>query len=160
MPNFSSSTTAEVIQNISFELTDLGNYSDYTNLFDQYRIKRATIMVMPRISETITADVLSNPVMYSVPDFDGSALTTLSSMLEYESCRIHDARKPFLMVIDQPRFLVTAGTTDAGKLDTGWLDLSSPGIPHYGVAIGLPAQPVVTVWYIHARLELEFRNTR
>lgn len=165
LADFVASITGETLRNITFKLSDLAAITEFTNLFDQYRILQAELMVMPRISQTIDANVVSNPVIYTVPDYDGSAVTTLTQMLEYSNCNVHDARVPFSITIRRPRISVAAREAGSGAYTgamstTGWLDCSDTDVEHNGIVIGVPSQPTVTRWYLHARLHMEFRNVR
>jgi len=158
-----TSTTAAVLINYSFKLSDVLNYTEFTALFDFWRLRTVELTFIPRVDTSIAADVWTDPRLYTIVDFDGSTLTpaTFNSFLEYDTCQVHDPRHGFRMKL-QPRTTFTA-TTGTGGLEAApntWVDCATPDVQHFGVSAGLLAQNVITVVTVTARYELEFKRVR
>ena len=74
----------------SFNLSQLPNYTDFTNLYDQYRINKIVFKIIPKFSEaSINAGTANNANLaqiHSVIDYDDAVTpTALSDLVQYQS---------------------------------------------------------------------------
>lgn len=118
---------------INFTLGQLPNAAEFIALFDQFRMKRVSVMFIPR---TNTVSDLSSPpvqtnqlvLLTSAVDLNGTpAGTSLSDLLEYGSCEQHLLQGP-VTISFEPR------TTD---LATGVL---MPAGSYLGTELGINQQ--------------------
>lgn len=133
----------------AFSLSQLPNVSDFTNLFDQYKITGAKLQITPATSEGIlsplsgTAQPLGFSRVHSVIDYDDtSAPTSEDQLLEYGS---HKSTAPFQThtrfikpKVLQEVYRSTLGTAYAPKSGQ-YLDVAYPDIPHYGMKVWVSA---------------------
>ena len=97
-----------------FTLASLQNYTEFTNLFEQYRINAIKLTFIPQVNgcdaEQQASNAAggvaynSNPIVYTIIDKDGSATTsTEDAMLQYGNARIiRGAYKPWTIYIKGP----------------------------------------------------------
>ena len=93
----------------SFSLNELPNYTDYTNLFDQYRIDRVSVMFFPRTGNVSDSNIQTVSgqgiqLLTTAIDLSGSttATPTIADLLEYGSVEQHLLTKP-VTISFQPR---------------------------------------------------------
>lgn len=154
-----------------FKLSDLPNYTDFTNLFDQYRITNVAMRFMCAFNEATlsTGPTATIPNLISVLDHDDATpLTLRSGYLQYGSFKERRLDKE-LKISVKPR-LATAvyngAFTGYAESDNSWVDCDSPAVEYYGVKWGI-SFPVVAVantavGYItvDTQVTLECRTTR
>lgn len=127
-------------------LSSLPNYTEFTALFDQYKITGAKIMIVPTINSinlpavqtaATTANVGSG---YLVTDYDdASPLASVADALQYENLRIFNlATDKVIKRYIVPHMAVAAYsgafTSYANKYPQ-WIDSNSPGVQHYGFKV-------------------------
>lgn len=126
------------------------DYSEFTTLFDQYKIDKVDVMLIPTYTNTgITANVTQQlPVMVYALDDDDSAAASKLVLQEYGNARYTTLSNA---VMGDPRPLVTfqpkpaqaiyqTGATFAyGEISKGpkWIDVSYPSVPHYSFKAAL-----------------------
>lgn len=124
----------------TFQLNQLTSYTDFTGLFDEYRICAMKMTFIPRITGmdgNPTSTIISLPTMVSVLDYDDANTTTFAQCLQYQTmkmtrgCQKHSRYfKPKL-----PGAVFSGGAAVAGHPTRGWIDLAQPAVPHYGLKI-------------------------
>lgn len=170
---------AETNGQIAFGLSQVAGYTEFINLFDQYRInyvevwfKRATPSLLLDAANTANLIRELYPRCYCVKDYDGGALLTSSSVREYQRCITWLANRNKKVVL-KPRTLTSAydGITTAyttGKGNNPWIDCSYPDVPHYSLQYVFETpvinpvvdEPFEMIINIEVRYHLSFRNVR
>lgn len=165
--NISSSTATFNNFTWKFALSDLPNYTEFTTLFDQYRITAIEMLFVPTATESVSTTPI-NGCFFAVIDYDdATSLSTNTDYLQYDTFQQQLLVMPASSVKKiklRPR-LATAvyggGAFTSYANTVSWLDVASPSVEHYGVKVGLAATPVTTIGYqVLARYELEFKHAR
>lgn len=126
-------------------LSQLPNYTEFTNLFEQYRINGIKLDFIPKSTSfeaNTSASVAIMPRLYTIIDKDGNAQTSSeTAMQQYGNARlIRDPSKPFSIYIKKP--CVQFGTANTITIVGGapkaspWLDCDNFNVQHWGCAIG------------------------
>ena len=119
-----------------FALNQIPNSSEFTNLFDKYRITSIEL-TFSLAREVGTSGELIWPAMFLFMDDDDAIIpTTKSSVLERMSVqRVSFApTRQTISVKIRPRWVQSrAGTSTNLAPANSWLDMSTPGVQHYGV---------------------------
>lgn len=139
---------ADFMKGYSFSLSQLNNATEYTNLFDQFRICGIAITLMPSVTDFsaasgVTMTNFAMPEVRSIIDKDdASNPTSFNEMYEYNNCKItrgHREHKRFW----KPAILSASYETAVSSAYTPrfnqWLSTTDPATPHYGVKIGINA---------------------
>lgn len=163
-----------------FQLNDLPGYTDFTNLFDEYRVNSLTYRFMPRctsVDSTFASNLNAAPTVITAIDDDGAYMTSsLNSMMQYGNCRFHSGLKPFTVKFTPTAFgsvqvnPVSGLTANQTKLKRKWFALSGgstgAGIEHYGLAFfaELPPGNGATdadqyKWDVYVTADVSFRRT-
>lgn len=119
---------------LSFALDDLPSYTEFTTLFDKYRVDQLDVVFLWEHG-TLTAQP---PCLWIAADWDGvSATPTLSSVMQYPGVRMHAfsvTRPTFQYSIKRPAVLQTlAGGSNGAVVRSPWLATTAPSVEHYGL---------------------------
>jgi len=134
----------------SFALSDLPDYSEFTNLFDEYMIAKVTISFRPQFQNMVSTAGQKDPYfMYVVDKDDSAAATNINTLLQYPAVRITSSTRSHFITF-KPRFAapIFNGVTDAYGSRTGYLDCSNAAVPHYGFKWAIDSAPTTTISYI------------
>lgn len=159
-----------------FNLNLLPGVSDFTNLFDQYKITGAKLTYTPALSEGIlsplgaSAATLGYSRVHSVIDYDDATVpASEDQLLEYGS---HKSTAPFKThtryikpKILQEVYRSAISTSYAPRSNT-YLDIAAPDVPHYGIKVWVSApntpsgvQGSIT-YKVYVTLYFTCKNTR
>lgn len=158
----------------SFKLSDLPNYTEFTALFDRYRITGVRLQVMPRISQqtvggNATAATAYSPVIAHTIDYDDATTPAdINAINQYDSVKYQYEYKPFKVWIRpraaQAQYGSGVFTSYGNSNPKQWMDVASPDITYYGwkwATNGYSAQLTGNqYWDVMATYYLEFMNPR
>jgi len=131
----------------TISLSDVPNVSEYTALFDQYKINAVKVTWRPRYdnfagNDTVdvtlpgtTAQGLTRVHIINDPDSTitpsgAYSAATLNSFLENGNVRTYDGTKPF-SVYYRPK-ITNSLTTGTNNIRAPWINASSPSVSHRG----------------------------
>lgn len=152
----SNTSTYAAFGSASFAITDVPNYSDFTNLFDQFRIVKIKLDFFPRLTGN-TSNAL--PAMYSifhiaVDHTDVSTPTSVNDLFQYDNHKTVQAYKPFSLTFTPAASAAYYGTTTAlgyGPKAGSWIDSKAgASTAHYGIKWGWECNNA-TATYIECR---------
>jgi len=139
-----------------FTLDSLPAYTDFTRLFDMYRIKKIEIDWVPEYTELTDAALISNAAnvrFNSTIDLtDASAPASVDEVLQYQQLLSSGITKPHKRVWN-PTFLMS------GIIPCScWLPTSAPSERHYGLKVAIPPTGVAMTFRSRCRLFVECSN--
>jgi hypothetical protein len=160
-PNITSSLTLEVDGSIQVIFNNLGNAASLAAVFDRYRIIKAKISFLPTVSESSS---LMNGPLFTAIDYDDSAATSVTSLVQYDTLKIAPVGTYFERIF-VPRFALAAYsgvfTSFAESMIGQWIDVASPSVIYYGLKYALPSGgAALTLWSTIVTYEIEFMNVR
>lgn len=148
-----------------FTLAMLPNYTDFTNLYDEYCITKAVIRFIPKISQVTAQSGVSTPnelltQLHTAIDYDDSAAlptaTALNEITQYQSHRMSRGHQTHTRVL-VPKIEVTGSSGQYPKAFQ-WIDCDTPTVLHNGVKVVVPKLPIAnTVMYYDAMVTLYFK---
>lgn len=116
------------------------NISDFSNLFDQYKILSYSLELIPRWSGLdISGDNAPGlPTIYWIYDMDDStAPSTISELMERPKVRKRVMKGPTMLYVKYPCVagMVYRSTTTTGysAKRSPWIDMNDSNVPHYGI---------------------------
>ena len=139
-------------------LSMFDSYTDFTALFDQYRIEYVEAWIetaVPRVSgavgdmaSAVDIDDANVPSSYlSVADLPG-AIDCAWTAGRYHKWKPHVAVAMY-----------SGAFTSFGSEPAGWIDCGSPSVQHYGLKVGLaPFSGGSTAFKLHVRAMITFRG--
>lgn len=125
-----------------FKLSDVPGYGDFTQLYDQYRIKGVRITFYPAANTSYTGSSSSMPIgeFYTVLDFDDSTLpANIEELNQYQTLRRTYFNRPHKRYFKP--LSTQSGVYQSGGVTTGyrslpsstWFDCGNPNILYYGI---------------------------
>jgi len=156
-----SSAVATTYGNVNFILNLLDQYSSFTSVFDQYRIRMAEVAFRPRTIPLLAAT--NTGLFATVLDFDdGNNLTTFAQAEDYENAMIGKGDEPQRRTLIPHAALAaySGAFTSFANVQDMWIDAASSGVVHYGIKTAWTQTDVAYTTDITVRYWVEFRNVR
>lgn len=153
------SATLDTFGAANFTLASLPDSTEFTTLFDQYRLLQVVVRFVP-----LTTGPYMSP-LFTVIDYDDSTTPTgIASLLEYMTLETTQSGS-FCIRAFNPRFATAAysGVFTSFAQSRGWVDVASPSVQYYGIKWGVPANPggtTTAVYAIYADVVVQCRNAR
>jgi hypothetical protein len=143
--------------------TIIGDYTSYAAVFDQYRITKIELWLIPRLS---TSDgSVSNPgLMSTVVDFDdGNTLASVSAANDYANCitasGVNGHYRSFIPHIAVSGY--TGGAFSGFVNSTSpWIDASYGNTQHFGFKTACTVTSTALVFDLNIRVHSIWRNQR
>lgn len=119
-----------------YRLVDVPGYTEFTTLFDQYRMTGVKMKFVPRASQNVSTQSMGD-LVYIIDYDDATAPTSQNQLLENQSVKVRQVfSRPFSVYI-RPRtnFTVigTSGNQTANIPIKTWLDCASPDANYFGL---------------------------
>jgi hypothetical protein len=149
---------------ITFSLSGVSNYAEFTNLFDKYRITQIEITFLWQRG---ASDAVQRPILWYYQDWDGSTVPATSSEVmdrgNFHQIMFSEANPTRTVVIKRPAALLATALGAASPARSPWIDCTLPAQVHYGLygwgAFYNTTTASGTVSYI-TRYTLEFQASR
>lgn len=134
-----STTIPNNYLNMSFALADLPDVSDFTNLYDEYRLVAVQVRIEPQFSANFPwanqsgTQLYTAPRIYATVDTDGfGGIMTLNQMLQHGNMKFSRPGAGLTVTV-KPKFQSVVDTAQTAKNTKGWLDCANTGVKHYGI---------------------------
>lgn len=150
-----------------FRLADLPNFTDFTNLYERYKIVGVKLRFIPVKGDNSelnsTGGAYMSPLAVAI-NRSAIQLTaddrTFNELVETQDCRVYDSRKGFNMYIPYPKFYAPADGFTTAQEKSGWIRSGEANIHHFGLqyafqisslsAANATAFSVIATYYIKA----------
>lgn len=153
--------------NIQFYLSDLPNYGEFQNLYDQYKITGVKIKFYPP-GLNFSQPRSNGEFYYFMDENDGNAPTSMTQIYERQNYNVKSLNdgKPFKVFIRpavSAAYYQSAGLTSYGP-KRAWLDTTSPNVPHWALKWAWDQEPnaQASALYMHVvcTYYLKFKNVK
>lgn len=152
--------------NIRFRLTDVNNKANFTNLFDQFRIRKVKVDFIPVLATQSIAQVASSiPIGTVITAIDYDNINALGNApYDYPGVKEHQCIRRFTRTL-RPRPAVSAfqGTfaAYASEKNTLWMDTQYTNVEYYGLRVWFPEATGANVvgYRVLCKYWLDFRYT-
>ncbi len=153
----STSTTVPTLFGTYFIISQLGDISCLTGLFDQYRIVQLEVWIVPQATSNN-----GNAIMKSVVDYDNASTpASISAVDNYQNCHTTSLNSGHYRRFT-PHAAVAAYTGGAfggyTNMAAPWIDSASTNVQHYGIKLYLDATTAVVPVDLVTRFHVQFRN--
>lgn len=152
-----SSNLSDTVGGIVFQLGLVPNYTEFTTLFDEFRILQAKIEFDPLTSASTA------PPLYTAIDYDdGTVPSSVNELRQYESLMTVPSNRYFRRVLNPKASAAyyQGSFTGFGSSYGPWLDTGSYSVQHYGLKYILPqtATPNAATYNVNITLVFQCRN--
>lgn len=148
----------------NFSLVDLPSYTEFTSLYDMYKINAVKLTFLPQVTNSISSGAVNNPNassrFFSVIDYnDGSAPTSIDELRQYHSCRMTPILRKHKRYIMKPKILDSNGFSISP-----WMSTASPSANYYGLKIAVePMDSTSTttmIYTVEAKIYMSFKQVK
>lgn len=165
MDNISVTNISPFLGAFVFSLDMVPDYSEFTSLYDYYKINGIKIMFLPKQTQSVSIGSVNNADassrFFSVLDFnDVTPPATIDDLRQYQSCRM----TPVLRIHKRyfkPRVQDSSGTYSPGN---PWIDTSSPSKFYYGLKVGVDpifsSSTTAMEYTVEAKFYLSFKSVK
>lgn len=157
---FTSSNTLPVFGAFWVELSQLANYTSFATVFDEYCIMEVEALITPSATESSTGNSYGQYTT-AIDEDDSNVPTSTAALLNYESAITTNTDVAHYHRW-KPQFSVAtySGTFTSYSPSSGWVDIASPTVRHYGLKFGQTIAGVTQTPVIQFRLKVGFRRVR
>ena len=143
----------------AFQLNDIVNVSEFTQLYDQYKIKGVMVtikMITNPDAQNQTLNIGGQastnfyPTIWYCPDHDDTTAPTLSFLKQYSRVK-HKILRPNqeIKFFAKPNTLTqlydgALATAYANTKGRPWVDMANPDVPHYGFKMAIDFEGLTT----------------
>lgn len=165
-----TSTTVTTINNpatdqtykFAFRLSNVTGYSDFTSLYDQYKIRAVKVSFIPIMNITTANESGYASLIYSTYDFNGEgSVPTRDQIREYQYCKWSPYGKIHKRYFF-PRQLELGSATKVGPQN--WLANNSQNTLYHGLLVNVANVPSIPadepIYKIEVKYYLSFKNTK
>lgn len=151
---------------------DMANYSEFSALFDQYKVHSYTFEIIPRFDNAnillSTANTVADflPTIYWFFDTDDATVPSDSTeVMQRPHLRRALLKKPISITVKYPCVAAsmynTAITTGYSSKRSPWIDINSPAVPHYGLKLFIQGRANTEyVVDVRCKWRVSFKNPR
>lgn len=155
---------------LEFRLNELPNNSEFTNLFDRYRIRGVSVRIVPNISSydgNPAASAVSRANVHTAVDLnDSTAPANVQELMQYDTYkmttgdRIH--QRYFKPRVSNEIFRTAISTNYAMGSGNQWLDCTVNGadLPHFALKWVIDSAGVNYTYRVYKTFYLEFQGTK
>lgn len=114
-----------------FKLADLPDYSEFTNLYEQFRISKVTLRLLPVVGTDAEAATTTRLIPLAIAA-NTSALdvvtsgVSLNDVLSEQGCRVYAGDRPIVIACNPKAYSSVDGASAAGAYG-GWLNTNGNG---------------------------------
>lgn len=127
----STSTIGVTPFGLSFSLADLPSNSEFTSLFDQYKIIAVKCKLMPRFNSVDLG--LNGGRIHTVLDYDDtSAPASMNDLTQYQNLKTTDVARTHTRYL-KPMLNLASQSGAWIPQRAGWVDVATPGAAYRGV---------------------------
>jgi len=158
-----SSVVGTAFGTVNFILNLIDQYTTFTALFDQYRIRMVETCFRPRATQALTTSASNPGTLCTVVDNDDSnALTTFAQAQDYENAITGTGlqSQTRTQVPHAAMAAYSGAFSSFANVASPWIDCTSPGVVHYGIKTAWTQTDVAYTIDITNRYWFEFRNVR
>ncbi len=142
-------------QVVGMDVTGISAWSSAANLFDEYRVRAAKLVITPLYSGygASATTLAAMPVICVVDYDDATALGTASAALQYDTAQV-------LFLGSMNPKVSTVLAEPEGQPDLAWVTTSSPTVPFWWKFWSLTTlvPSTASVGQIFIEVEIEFRQ--
>jgi len=158
-PSVIGNAATETDGTLNVTLSALPDASSLAAIFDTYRFVAVKMTFQP---SSIEANAAFTAPIYTVIDYDDSATTAVSALVQYDTLMVVPGDQYFERTF-KPRVanaVYSGAFTSFGQLTEQWIDTASSGVQHYGIKWGIPLSGSAPSWQTTIHCIVQFKNTR
>lgn len=155
------STLSDVAGGFMAQLSQVPNYTEFTALYDMYRINGVRWRLSPRANSAEAGTNQGLVKLFTAIDYDDIVTPSLTDLLQYQSLKVTNTSKEHVRYV-KPRIAAAIYQTGVGTgygATRGWIDCQNPTVAHYGLKYVLQQLPAGNQSYdLQVTYYMSFKN--
>lgn len=153
---FTISNTTQTFSAFNFSLDDLPNVTEFTSLYDMYKINCVKITFIPQMNTSVSIGSINNPNasarFFSAIDYnDGTAPTSVDDLRQYQSAKYTPILRQHKRVIFKPKILDSSNYSVSP-----WLSTASPSSNYFGLKVAVEAMDSTSTLSMQYKVECKY----
>lgn len=137
-------------------VANMPSYTEFTALFDKYKLLGYKLQLIPRFDSATTANPTSNGYaanVHWVHDVDDAGSPVdMDSLMQYPGCKraLLSGRKGVTIYCKYPSVataVYNGVTTAYSPKRSPWIDMTYDDTPHYGVKVAFTGNPTAEIYF-------------
>lgn len=157
------SPLAPTLTAYTFRLADVPNSSEFTNLYDSYKIKAVKLTFYPAMTQSISTSTINAPAgetrcVTCLDRNDGVAPTSFDAVRQYQNAKVFQVNRRHSRYIYKPMVL-----DDSNYTINPWVNTTSPNVNYYGLKFAAEPSLQSSGTYqfsVEAKFYLAFKSVR
>lgn len=165
-----ATANTDTFATLNFRLNQLPNFSEFTSLYDQYKINGVKFELIPRYDTNtqVGSAGIATPAHYSSQnwtaiDYDDTVTpTSMADILQYQNVKRTGSSRIMTRFI-KPKFADTifaSGVISGYRPQKGFIDCTYPNVEHYGVKFGFSSNPLALTYGLRMTFYIALKNVR
>lgn len=163
---YTGNTAGDTGYQLGFSLGQVPNFTEFTSLFDMWRIVQVDFHMFPAINSGdlngATTNIVGGLVAIAVDYDDATVPASFNQMLEKQDVQIYS---PYEQVHLSFKPRTTAQLTSGGSLGTAmqgqWVDCANTSVVHYGIKFSIQdSANNFQIYTVVADCHFEFKDVR
>lgn len=165
LDQFSTSSLAATGKAYQFSLSQLPNPTEFTNLYDTYKLCGVKLKIIPRLTEasvTSTANIHNTSPLHSAIDYDDASTTNdILTVMQYQNYKMTRGLAVHQRYF-KPRMaeLVYNGVSNGYAQGRRWINCSNADVPHYAFKCVIEPTAVAIQYDVYATYYVSFKSVR
>ena len=152
-------TPVDLFGALAFSLNQFPDFTEFTSLFDQYRISTIQLEFVPT-----TGQNTGSPILTAIDYDDSTPVTSVGALLEYNTLMITSPGQFFQRTFNPKVSVATyqgIATTAYSSMGGIWIDAGYPAVQYYGLKYAAPFIAGVNYQVnVYVKAVIQCRNTR
>jgi hypothetical protein len=162
---FTSSSTLPIYTAFYFSLSgNVPDYTSYTSVFDQFRLRRAQMWIVPRVGPSQISTSANLGQLASCVDYDdATSPTSIAQVSGYSNALVGPGTQAHYRDLKpHPAVAAYQGalTAFANVSPDIWIDSAYPNTQFFGVKTAITVTDAAYIFDVLVRTTWEFRNSR
>lgn len=119
---------------VNFSLNDVPGSSEFTSLYDMYKINAVKITFIPQMTEIVNSTGSGNPfnsrIISAIDKNDDTAPITADELRQFKTCKVTNITRQHRRYIYKPQILDSSSYSISP-----WMSTASPGTNYYGLKL-------------------------
>nr|WPR18779.1 MAG: capsid protein [Chemarfal virus 102] len=166
LPNWlTTAAGADSFASINFRINQLPQFTEFTQLYDQYKINGVKLEIIPQYDSANVGAIGTNQISqnYLINDYDDVLVpTTMDTLMQNQTvkrCPSTAVMKHYIKPCIAMQVFNT-GITSTYAARRGFVDCNSADTEHYGVKLGFTSNPLAQRYGLRMTFYLAFKNVR
>lgn len=137
-----SADGTDTFQNYQFRLADVPGFTEFTTLFDFYKIKAIKIKFLPQFTQYSASLLAANTLpgsmrIFSILDYNSISSPTIDAMRQYQNCKITQYTRGHTRYFKPRLNLDTEGSGEAQFGKQPWINTDQSAVQYLGLRVAV-----------------------